>query len=238
LKTLAGEYDAAIHSYETAASLCDPNALASLEHKLGEVHLRLGKWQLAECYFQVALEYLGKSDDPARRASLLADQSLTAYRCGESERAQGLARQALDLAEGSEDLRALAQAHNMLGMLARARRNFEAALTELGDSLQIARELDDLGAQAAALNNLALVHGERGELDQALQMAEAALGLCARRGDRHREAALLNNLADLLHSAGREPEAMEYLRQAVAIFAEIGQQAGEQDPEIWKLSEW
>lgn len=53
-----------------------------------------------------------------------------------------------------------------------------------------------------------------------------------------REAALHNNLADLLHTAGRSEAAMAHLRQAVALFAEIGTQAGDMQPEIWKLTEW
>ena len=64
------------------------------------------------------------------------------------------------------------------------------------------------------------------------------MSLCSQLGDRHREAALLNNLADLLHAAGRDADTKEYLRRSVVIFAEICVEAGEQDPEIWKLSEW
>ncbi len=31
---------------------------------------------------------------------------------------------------------------------------------------------------------------------------------------------------------------MEHLKQAVAIFAEIGEETGALQPEIWKLVEW
>jgi hypothetical protein len=31
---------------------------------------------------------------------------------------------------------------------------------------------------------------------------------------------------------------MFYLKQAVVIFHEIGQEAGDYQPEVWKLSEW
>lgn len=52
------------------------------------------------------------------------------------------------------------------------------------------------------------------------------------------EAALNNNLADLLHAAGHHEESMKHLRAAVTIFAEIGAEAGELEPQIWKLVEW
>jgi hypothetical protein len=35
-----------------------------------------------------------------------------------------------------------------------------------------------------------------------------------------------------------EEEAMVELKQAVALFAEIGENAGASEPEIWKLTEW
>jgi tetratricopeptide (TPR) repeat protein len=91
---------------------------------------------------------------------------------------------------------------------------------------------------ALTLNNLALARAESGGLAQAITLAEQALALGVAMGDRHREAALHNNLADLLHAAGRSEEAMAQLKQAVVIFAEIGVEAGDAGPEIWKLTEW
>ena len=42
----------------------------------------------------------------------------------------------------------------------------------------------------------------------------------------------------LADPAGRSERAMEHLKQAVTIFAEIGVDASEMQPEIWKLVEW
>jgi len=67
---------------------------------------------------------------------------------------------------------------------------------------------------------------------------QTALTLCQTYGDRHREAALYNNLADLYHQSGAEEAAMAELKTAVAIYAEIGGQPGNWQPEIWKLPEW
>ena len=90
----------------------------------------------------------------------------------------------------------------------------------------------------AALNNLAGLLESEGQTGQALSLLDQALTLCTREGDRHREAALHNHLADILHHAGREEEAMTSLKQAVAIYAEIGMESGDWQPEIWKLTEW
>lgn len=238
LHTLSGDYGAALASYETAAALGDTTALATVEHKLGIVYQRRGEYELAKSHFQAALDVLGDSGPSSERARLYADLSLAAHHQGETDQAVGLARRALKLAETAGDTRALIQAHNMLGILASSQSDQDAAHYHLKQSLALGEGLNDPSAQVAALNNLALVHGGSGEIEQAIERTETALALCTSMGDRHREAALHNNLADLLHAADRSEEAMSHLKQAVAIYAEIGVDAGNVQPDIWKLTEW
>ncbi len=240
MRTLLGAYDAALVSYETAAALCDPAsaALIEIEHKLGALHARRGEWTAAETHFEAALDLARDATDRSAVGRILADVSLAAHAQGGTERASGLARDALAAAEAVDDRRGVAQAHNILGILARGRGESAEALRHLELSLESATRLDDPVVQVAALNNLALARATRGDHDGGIASARAALALCQKLGDRHREAALHNNLADLLHAAGREEDAMAHLKQAVVIFAEIGVQAGEAQPEIWKLTEW
>jgi tetratricopeptide (TPR) repeat protein len=237
--TLLGRYEAALASYESAAAVTEPARLAAIEHRLGAVHHRLGHWDRADRHFEAALAAVGQdAGDGTRRARILADRSLTAHLRERADQALELAREALQLAEAAGDAEAVAQAHNILGILASRSGDRAEARRHLERGLALAETLSDPTARVAALNNLALVHGSAGETDRALELAEDALVLCERQGDRHREAALHNNLADLLHSADRAEEAMSHLKQAVTIFSEIGQEAGEVQPEIWKLVEW
>ncbi len=240
LHTLLGEYGDALRSYETAAALGEPEDLPRLEHKLGRVYHRLGEWDVAEGHFEAALDALDALDTPEAdplRAGILADRSLSAHRRGDADRAQTLAEASLAVAQASGDGEALAQAHNILGVLARTGGRLDAAREHLEHSLSAAESLDDRGAQAAALNNLALVAAAGGDYQQAVQLGQAALDLCHLNDDRHREAAVLNNLADFYHAAGDESASRQSLEQAVVIFAEIGVEAGGY-PEIWKLTEW
>ncbi len=71
-----------------------------------------------------------------------------------------------------------------------------------------------------------------------MALLEEALVECRRTGERHLEAAVENSLADQLHALGRIDESMAHLKQAVAIFAEVGGNPGELEPEIWKLVAW
>jgi tetratricopeptide (TPR) repeat protein len=242
LLTLLGEYSAAITSYETAAALANTTTVGQLEHKLGAVHHRRGEWDLAADYFRAALRALGEDNHRAERARIYADWSLTLHRAGEKEDGDvspsALAEKALALAEETEDHRALAHAHNVLGILTSNRGDLAQAEEHLQRSLGLARMLGDTGAQAAALNNLALVRQAAGDLPAALELAAMALDLCIAQGDRHHEAALHNNLADLHHLAGQSEEAMQHLKQAVSIYVEIGVEAGTVQPKIWGLTEW
>ncbi len=238
LRTLLGEYSVALQSYETAAALQEPEGLARVERKLADIYRRRGEWELAESHLQAALDALGEQGPAVERARLYVDWSLTAHRCGRTDQAQNLAGRALSLAEESGDTRALVEAHKILGILASRAGDFETAQLHLERSLARAETLGDDSARAAALNNLALAYSGAGATDRALNLAEMALAIYAAQGDRHREAALLNTLADLLYAAGRSEEAMAHLKRAVAIFAEIGTDAGELQPEIWKLVEW
>ncbi|HAT43492.1 MAG TPA: hypothetical protein DCS90_00185, partial [Ktedonobacter sp.] len=238
LYTLLGEYAAALKSYETAAALCDTNALARVEHKLGTVYDRRGAWDMAESHYEAALRVLGETGSAHERARLYADWSLTAYRRGLLDKALELAHRALELAETAQDKLALAQVHNILGILASKQEDRQEARRQLEESLRLAEDLGEPGIHAAALNNLAHAHYAEGEIELALALTEKALALSLSQGDRHHEAALHSKMADLLHTGGRSEAAMTHLKQAVSIYAEIGVEADTLQPEIWKLSEW
>ena len=227
LYTLHGDYAKAIASYGAALGGRAPADRAAVDHKLADVYHRRGEWEDAERHYKAALRGV---DDVAQRARVTADWALAAHRRGDRVRAIRLAEEALTLARRAKDDRALAQAHNILGILGDDRRRLE-------ESFAIAERIGDAPAQVAALNNLALALARGGELERAIALTRDALTASAAIGDRHREAALHNNLADLLHRTGRKSEAMRSLKRAVTIFAEIGEDAG-REPEVWKLVAW
>ena len=238
LHTLQGAYTAALRNYETAAALSAPDSATRLEWKLSGVYARRGDWDLAEGHLANALTAWDENGLVAERASAYADWSLIVRRQGDSARAQEFAEQALALALESRDAGALAKSRNMLGALATSSGRFDEARAQLEQSLALSEGLDDLGGRIATLNNLSLLHAARDEAVEAQRRAEQALALCIAQGDRHREAALRTNLADRLRDAGDIEAAIAQLKVAVSIFAEIGADAGDLHPEIWKLTDW
>ncbi|HEY0757060.1 MAG TPA: AAA family ATPase [Ktedonobacteraceae bacterium] len=242
LHTFLGVYEAALKSYQLAETLYEAAPRrGKLEHKQGTIYERRGKWAEAEQHFAAALRFFeqeGQEDLSEEQARVYADWSLTAHHHGQNEHARAYAQRALELAERAGNTRALAQAHNILGILANSRKEMEMAYFHLQRSLELAENLRDPGMRAAALNNLALAYKASGDIAQAIILTETALVLCSSQGDRHREAALHSNLADLLHAADQTDEAMRHLKLAARIYTAIDVEAGDMRPEIWRLVEW
>ena len=241
LYTLLGDYPQAIQQYEAAASFAQPALLPGIEQKIGQVYLRRGQWESAACHFDAALfdlEGLQPEQRTAFEARVRADLSLTNYRRGQIDQASSLAGEALNLAEDGNDPPSMAQALNLLGILARSRQEYDQALTYLEQSLSYTLQIQNPEGQIAALNNLALVQADLGNMQSALDSIQRALDETKRVGDRHLEAALRSNYADLLRATGDTEAAIEQLKQAAVIFSEIGQSAENWEPEIWKLVEW
>jgi DNA-binding SARP family transcriptional activator/tetratricopeptide (TPR) repeat protein len=236
----AGEGTGATEEAEEGEEARDETAeraiQASIEHKLADVHHRLGDWDLAEAHLAVVAELVADAE-PGRLARAEADRAVVAYRRGDAEQAAVLGRAALSYARAAADRGATAQALNVLGMLAARAGDTTAAETYLRDSLAEARQLPELGAAVAALNNLARLLAETGHVHEALTVAAEALELGSELGDQHRVAALHTNMADLLHADGQGEAAMTHLKEAARRFASVD--VGDAPrPEIWTLVEW
>jgi DNA-binding SARP family transcriptional activator len=233
-----GRYREALAEFETAAALAteaDRATQAAIEHKLADVHHRLGDWDLAEAHLAVVTE-LVEGTEPGRLARAQADRAVVAYRRGAASQAADLGRAALASARAGADPGATAQALNVLGMLAARSGDTAAAERYLRDGLAEARPLEP-GAAVAALNNLARLLAETGRGEEALTAAAEALELGRELGDQHRVAALHTNLADLLHADGQREAAMTHLKEAARRFAAVD--VGDAPrPEIWTLVEW
>ena len=236
-----GRYREALAEFETAAAIasgeeCDRAAQAAIEHKLADVHHRLGDWDLADAHLAVVTE-LVEDAEPGRLARVQADHAVVAYRRGDAGQAAELGQAALRSARAAGDPEATAQALNVLGMLAARAGDAGAAEAYLRESLAEASSGAEPGAAVAALNNLARLLAETGRGREALAAAAEALELGSELGDQHRVAALHTNLADLLHADGQHEAAMTHLKEAAKRFASVD--VGDVPrPEIWTLVEW
>jgi DNA-binding SARP family transcriptional activator/predicted ATPase len=222
-----GAYAEALHEYEKAAARSTGADAAVADHRLGEVHRRLGHWDAAQEYFTRAEEH------HPDQAALHADWSLLERRRGHHERARQHAERARTAAQEHDNRLGLARALDILGILAA---DPGRAIELLEQSLELAGENPAL--RMAALNNLSLAVERSGDPDRALALADEALDLARRIGDRHRQAALHNRISDLHHASGDDAASRHALADAVRLFAEIGSEPGTWEPEVWLLTQW
>ncbi|HMP43362.1 MAG TPA: AAA family ATPase, partial [Roseiflexaceae bacterium] len=139
--TLEGHYPRALTSYASAAAHAEPSELALIEARIAEIYRRRGEWDLALQHLDAGLATLETPATTGLHARLTADQSLTAYQAGDRVWAQQLAHAAHNLAQQARDTRALAQAHNLQGLLARATGDPAGACVQLERSLALAEQL-------------------------------------------------------------------------------------------------
>ena len=235
VETLEGRYAEALRSYETAAAISDGDGLATLEHKLGLLHIRRGDLLTADSHLLSALTEL---DDDGIRSRILAARASAAERRGDLEAARALATEAVTAAECAEDVGAEASARGVAGVIALRNGEVEASRQLMRDSLRLAEVDRSSTAAAAAHNGLGLAMVERGKPDAAIEHFRAAVTLLGRLGDRHRQSAVLSNLADALHASGRPDEAMDQLKRSATLMADIGGDPLEGEAGVWELTSW
>lgn len=233
---LLGRYADAVGAWEAAAATLPPTEAWRAELGLARAHRRLGNFALATAH----LDDAGGGRDP-ERAGVEVERALIADRTGDGKMARRHAEAALAIARELGEPLALAQAHNLCGLLARHRGQSAQARRHLAAALEIAGTLDQPAARMASLNNLALLEMADGALDVAEARLRQALTLAVATRDRHHEAALRNNLADVLNAAGRRDEAISEVARSATILAELGGLAAGGDgpsAEVWRLVDW
>ena len=203
------------------------------------VHARRGERDLARSHYESALDALGEpqGEDAGGLARLYADWSLLSHGQDERDEAAGFARRALDLAEGTGDTRSLAQAHNMLGILAGRSGDQEAALRHLEESLDLAEALGDSDVKVAALNNLALAREHGGESGEALRLAEGP-GVVRGLGGQAQGGRASQQPGRPVSRGGPRTRVHDTPQAGRRALRRLGREEMMLQPEIWKLVEW
>ena len=92
---------------------------------------------MATSHFEAALGGLGETGPLGVQSRMHADLGLAAHGLGDDDGARLNAARALELGEVAIDSAAVAQAHNILGVLARNQADMQAAVEHLGLSLSM-----------------------------------------------------------------------------------------------------
>ena len=115
---------------------------------------------------------------------------------------------------------------NILGNIARYRRDFGRARECYESGLRIFRAAGDRNGEGVALNNLGTVAREQGDHAGATDLFEQSLAVKRRLGNARGVGVALVNLADLARDQGEYARAANRLAEAVTIFRALGDRPG------------
>ena len=188
----------------------DPLLRSSLHGQRGTVAISRGDLKTGQAEFRKALRCARRSGSIPRTITSMQNLGSVAHDLGEPARARRWYAQALELAEGIDDLaqrriqrQALALAHVRLGEHAQAAQLFLRVVDE-------AKDLDDQAQAAIALGDAGAALMKAGDPQRGRELTERALAMPG--GSDHWRAQQLTNLAAELAALG-EPEAA--LRRAL-----------------------
>jgi non-specific serine/threonine protein kinase len=173
---------------------------------------RLEGWE----WLEVALAATEHDDVPR---PILAEAAIGAAALlrtlDDDARARPLAEEALVHFRALDDARGVAATLNLLGVLARGRKDFDAA-REIGEeALALWREIGQPDWTALALVNLALVAYWQGQEEWAEVLLAEALSLYREVRDTRGIATALNNLAMIFADRGAFEQAAQYQRESL-----------------------
>ncbi|MGD9002504.1 MAG: tetratricopeptide repeat protein, partial [Anaerolineae bacterium] len=215
--------DKALEQYaafmELAASEEDA---ARAARKVATVHLVRGDLAGAQECYEAALARLSA-------LPLLAETSRVHY-ClaylfaskNQLDAAGQHAEASLNISRQIDDVRGLADAHRVMGMIAEHLGHLQTACECAERSLELYRQAGDLPRTVAACNNLGDTYRRLGQPDRALERLEEGLQIGHRIGGTRDQATLLQTTSELLLDQGEWQMALESSERAVSAAQESG----------------
>jgi tetratricopeptide (TPR) repeat protein len=115
---------------------------------------------------------------------------------------------------------------NDLGLLYKAKGEWERAVEYYERSLAIKEKVGDEHGMAPTLNNLGLVYKAKGEWERAIEYYERSLAIKEKVGDEHGMSTTFNNLGSVYQAKGEWERAIEYYGRSLAILEKVGDEVG------------
>ncbi|HWF51648.1 MAG TPA: adenylate/guanylate cyclase domain-containing protein [Solirubrobacteraceae bacterium] len=205
-----------------------PAVAATVELRIAKLRETIGKLDAALRCLARATRTIDRSGDRTAelmRGSLLARRGRIRYLQGRHADALSVANQAIEAAQNSSDLRALADALELADVAEIAMGSIDAiARTER--AVAIYAELGDLGGEARGKNTLGVIAYFRGRWPEAVAHYRAAEDAYTRSGQRWAAANSACNVAEVLADQGHLEAAQAELEAAMVVLRGV-EAAGE-----------
>lgn len=237
--THLGLFDMALPRYQQAVGLTEANSasIARLGWKIARVYERQTKFNLAITWLDRSLAVLEPASSKAVEMRIRCLRGLIEVRRGQPAAALTWAEEALRLSkEGSESgstqglppvhatlatgMVEEAQAHNLMGVILRAKRDLTQADEHCSRSAELYKALGHQRGMATAYANLATIAFDQERWSDADAAYRRALPLHQDIGNRYGEAMVLCNLADTCFHQGRLEEAEGFVEAGLRLATE------------------
>jgi tetratricopeptide (TPR) repeat protein len=189
-------------------------------------HLQNGSVDRAKSEYETALE---RSDilTPGDKVTALAGIGAIAHRRGDTEQANEIQEERLEICRRSGYAIGEADALDSLGNIALVRGEYQTAERYYHQSLERFQEIGFSIGEAQSLNNLGVLAQELREYERARDYHGRSLDIYRETGSRQMQARLISALGSVAKSLAELESAREYYQQSLAICRDIGDRLGE-----------
>lgn len=212
---------------EAAETQQDRRKQARYCNELATISVRLGRYQQAIQYLEMALVVSREFGDRRSEGSMIGNLANVYVSLGELDRAIEYYEIALNIAREIGDRAGEATTLNNLGTVWDSRGDKRKALELYEQSLPLIREIGDLREEATTLSNIGAVWDALGEKRRALDYYEQALPISRAIDDRRGEATHLTNIGAVYDDLGDKQKALQYYEYVLPLFRAIADLRGE-----------
>jgi tetratricopeptide (TPR) repeat protein len=231
-----GQFDRSVDGFRKALAIASSGKLGwdreaqersvRLLRRIAEVLETKGDIESADSGLESAIRMLDETGG-AERGRVLLDKGILRWKRGDYEDAARVTREALALMEGDKGaLREVSKAHNILGLIAQSRGDYDGALAEFRQSIDIDTRTGEVRSAITTNNNMGVAYWNKDEYDRAAQIFEDNLVLIRKIGDQHSLANTFNNLGLIGWNRGRYAEAAAWHQKSLEIRERIGDGPG------------
>ncbi len=212
---------AALKSHFPPDSIDTKRLQANVCHNLGMAFQAQQQWQVAQDYYQQALQLKIEFNDRYRQAGTYHQLGTVAQEQRQWAQAQDYYQQALQLFLEFNDCSGQASTYHNLGWVAETQRQWVQAQDHYQHALQLSIEFNDRYGQARTYHHLGLIAEEQRQWTQAQDYYQQALQICIEFNDRYRQANIYSQLGMVAQNQRQWAQAQDYYQHVLQIYIEF-----------------
>jgi predicted ATPase/DNA-binding SARP family transcriptional activator/biotin operon repressor len=219
----ASEYEAARQTAEKALALAQERGLCRAQARawltIGTAWKQQGHSAPALVAYQRALD--AHQAGTAEAIDVYVNLVMTYRDMGNLDKAQEVARIALEQAQAGDDPLVTARVHNAMAWIARALGNHQAEADHCQAMLAHMRAVGHRYYEGVALNNLSLAYSALGHYGPAIKAGEQALAVFRQIDHRHGQVITLLNLSSRYKATGQPAQAQRVLVEGLDLARDL-----------------